>query len=63
MRKVFSRLVVVLDTNVLAPVPVADTLLRLAEEPAFYLPRWPEEILLELESPSGITLSSKWIAD
>ena len=49
MRKVFSRLVVVLDTNVLAPMPVADTLLRLAEEPAFYLPRWSEEILLELE--------------
>ena len=49
MRKVFNRLVVVLDTNVLAPMPVADTLLRLAEESAFYLPRWSEEILLELE--------------
>jgi predicted nucleic acid-binding protein len=30
-------------------MPVADTLLRLAEEPAFYLPRWSEDILQELE--------------
>lgn len=30
-------------------MPVVDTLFRLAEEPAFYLPRWSEEILQELE--------------
>jgi predicted nucleic acid-binding protein len=29
-------------------MPVADTLLRLAEEPCFYLPRWSEHILEEL---------------
>ena len=45
----FNQFIAVLDTNVLAPMPVADTLLRLAEEPAFYLPRWSEDILQELE--------------
>lgn len=45
----FNPFIAVLDTNVLAPMPVADTLLRLAEEPAFYLPRWSESILQELE--------------
>jgi len=29
-------------------MPVADTLLKLAEEPAFYTPRWSSEILKEL---------------
>ena len=33
-------LIVVLDTCVLAPMPLCDTLLRLAEDPAFYMPRW-----------------------
>jgi hypothetical protein len=37
-------------------MPVADTLLRLAEEPAFYSPRWSEEILEEV----GRTLSTKF---
>lgn len=44
-----SRYVTVLDTCVLAPMPVADTLLRLAEEPAFHTPRWSKHILDELE--------------
>ena len=30
-------------------MPVADTLLRLAEEPAFYTPRWSVDILQEVE--------------
>src|SRR5260370_38252237 len=46
----------VLDACVLVPMPVADTLLRLAEEPAFYSPRWSEEIFTEVER----TLLSKW---
>lgn len=40
--------VAILDTCVLAPMPVCDTLLRLAEDPAFYLPRWSDDILCEL---------------
>ena len=44
-----DRLIVVLDACVLAPMPVADTLLRLAEESAFYQPRWSPEILAELK--------------
>lgn len=43
-----SRYVVVLDACVLAPMPLADTLLRLADEPAFYVPRWSHEILNEV---------------
>ncbi len=46
----------VLDACVLIPMPVADTLLRLAEEPAFYTPRWSEDILKEVRR----TLSSKF---
>jgi predicted nucleic acid-binding protein len=40
--------VVVLDTCVLAPMPLCDTLLRLAEDPPFYMPRWSAAILDEL---------------
>src|ERR1035438_7261554 len=43
-----SQFVAVLDTCVPAPMPVMDTLLRLAEEPAFYTPKWSKEILEEL---------------
>jgi predicted nucleic acid-binding protein len=46
-----NQYVAVLDTCVLAPMPIADTLLRLAEEPAsFYAPRWSGDILTELRS-------------
>jgi len=31
---------VVLDACVLMPVPLADTLLRMAEEPRLYSPKW-----------------------
>jgi predicted nucleic acid-binding protein len=40
----------VLDTCVLEPMPLCDTLLRLAEEPAFYTPKWSGDILRELRS-------------
>ena len=39
----------VLDACVLAPMPICDTLLRLAEEPAFYVPKWSMCILAEVE--------------
>jgi predicted nucleic acid-binding protein len=40
--------VVVLDACVLVPMPLCDTLLRLAEEPAMYRPLWSERILREV---------------
>ena len=42
--------IAVLDTCVLAPMPLCDTLLRLAEDPAFYIPKWSADIMLELRS-------------
>ena len=39
---------VVLDACVLVPMPLCDTLLRLAEEPALYRPLWSARILLEV---------------
>jgi len=44
----FEQYVVVFDACVLAPMPLCDTLLRLAEEPAFYTPKWSDDILLEV---------------
>jgi predicted nucleic acid-binding protein len=40
---------VVLDACVLVPAGLRDTLLRLAETPRLYLPKWSEEILAEVE--------------
>jgi hypothetical protein len=39
---------VVLDACVLAPMPLADTLLRLAEDPSLYQIVWTEELLQEI---------------
>ena len=39
---------VVLDACILLPMPLADTLLRLAEAPRLYLPRWTSEIMSEV---------------
>jgi predicted nucleic acid-binding protein len=39
---------VILDACVLGPMPLCDTLLRLAEDPAFYRPLWSQEILREV---------------
>jgi predicted nucleic acid-binding protein len=36
------------DACVLAPMPLCDTLLRLAEHPSFYRPLWSEKILEEV---------------
>jgi hypothetical protein len=40
---------VVLDACVLIPMPLADTLLRMAEFPGLYEPQWSEEILSEVK--------------
>lgn len=45
-----NQYIAVLDACVLAPMPLCDTLLRLAEEPAFYIPKWSDDILRELRS-------------
>ncbi len=48
MLSLVNQYIVVLDACVLLPMPLCDTLLRLAEEPAFYLPRWSSETLTEI---------------
>jgi predicted nucleic acid-binding protein len=49
---------VVLDACVLVPASLRDTLLRLAEHPRLYLPRWSDEIIAEtvrnLENQIGL---------
>ena len=45
-----DRVVVVLDACVLAPMPLCDTLLRLADDPGFFIPKWSSDILRELQS-------------
>jgi hypothetical protein len=47
---------VVLDACVLIPMPLADTLLRMAEEPRLYLPRWSQTIMDEVTR----SLIRKW---
>jgi predicted nucleic acid-binding protein len=42
-----ADLLVVLDACVLIPASLRDTLLRLAEPPRLYVPRWSEEIIVE----------------
>jgi len=39
---------VVLDACVLIPMPLADTLLRLAAGPQLYLPKWTDQIMAEV---------------
>jgi hypothetical protein len=46
----------VLDACVLIPMPLADTLLRLAEHPSLYEPKWSQEILAEVSR----NLIHKW---
>lgn len=47
----------VLDACVLAPMPLADTLLRLADPPSLYLPLWSQQILAELDRTLTLKLS------
>jgi len=43
-----SALPVVLDACVLIPMPLADTLLRLAAGPRLFLPKWSDQIMVEV---------------
>jgi hypothetical protein len=47
---------VMLDACVLLPMPLADTLLRMAETPRLYVPKWSDEILDEVTR----NLVGKW---
>lgn len=47
---------VLLDACVLLPMPLADTLLRMAETPRLYVPKWSDEILREVTR----NLVEKW---
>jgi predicted nucleic acid-binding protein len=47
---------VMLDACVLLPMPLADTLLRMAETPRLYLPKWSDDILAEVSR----SLIGKW---
>jgi hypothetical protein len=38
---------VVLDACVLVPMPLADTLFRLAAGPRLFLPKWSDQIMVE----------------
>src|SRR3954469_25494065 len=44
-----SDYTVLLDACVLLPISLTDLLLRLAEDPAVYSPRWSRDILNEVE--------------
>ncbi len=39
---------VMLDACVILPMPLADTLLRMAETPRLYIPKWSDDILREV---------------
>jgi predicted nucleic acid-binding protein len=56
MLSLVNQYVVTLDACVLLPMPLCDTLLRLAEEPAFYVPCWSQETLDEVHR----NLIKKW---
>jgi hypothetical protein len=43
-----GKFTVVLDACVLVPMPLADTLLRLAAGPHLYLPKWSDQIMIEV---------------
>jgi hypothetical protein len=48
MLSLVNQYIVTLDACVLLPMPLCETLLRLAEEPAFYVPRWSQQTLEEI---------------
>ena len=50
MLSLVNQCVVLLDACVLVPMPICDTLLRLAEEPSVYIPRWTSKILDEVSA-------------
>ena len=51
-----SDYLVMLDACVLLPMPLSDTLLRMAETPRLYVPKWSDDILQEVTR----NLVEKW---
>src|SRR5437879_5512278 len=49
MISLINEYTVLLDACVLVPISLTDLLLRLAEDPALYSPRWSRDILDEVE--------------
>lgn len=49
MISLVNEYTVLLDACVLLPIALTDLLLRLAEDPALYSPRWSKDILAEVE--------------
>lgn len=54
--------VVVLDACVLIPMPLADTLLRLAEVPRLYRPKWSGAILAAHSVADANRGISRWVS-
>jgi hypothetical protein len=46
-----------LDTCTILPIRLCDLLLRVAEDPAFYKPKWSPHILKELEETYRVQFS------
>jgi|SRR5947209_10338598 len=49
MISLVNEFLTILDTCTLVPISLCDLLLKLAEDPAMYRPKWSNEILSELE--------------
>lgn len=47
---------VVLDACVLVPASLRDTLLRLAETPRLYVPRWTDDVIIEMKRTLEVKL-------
>ena len=52
---------VVLDACVLVPAALRDTLLRLAEDPRLFIPRWSDEIIAKKKHGFGLPFGV-WLA-
>jgi len=56
-----NQYIAVLDTSALVPMPLCDSLLRLAEDPSFHIPRCSSDMLRELRSTIGASLVTETV--